>query len=312
MTRHLLDFKNIEKKGLEKLIDITEKINPEKLNKISSISLLKFDEPSTRTRLSFSVAAHRLGIKTIESSDLISAKIKGENLDHEIETYKALGIDSIVIRTEEENLDEYREFKDISFISAGFGTVSHPTQAVVDATTLKKFGKLENDIPVVYTGDVKHSRVFKSGKELFTALGKKVGVFTHKSFLPDDLSNIRVLSSWEEVLDSTDAIEVLRVQGERINNFENLNLKDFVNDYQLTDDILNKSDDNLIVLHPMPMNLGVEISEQASKHDKFKYKDQLSFGIASRISSYMYVMEKYDWVRKFYWPSYTHKISRQQ
>lgn len=294
MTRHLLDFKNLEKKGIEKLIDITEKIKPEKLNKISSISLLKFDEPSTRTRLSFSVAAHRLGIKTLESSDLSSAKIKGESLEHEIETYKSLGIDSIVIRTKEENIEEYREFKDISIISAGFGSISHPTQAIVDATTLNKFDKLENDIPVVYIGDVKHSRVFESGKELLSLLGKKVGVYTHESFLPDDLSNIKVLNSWEEVLDSTDAIEVLRVQKERIKDFKNLNLEDFIDNYQLTDDILNKSDDNLIALHPMPMNLGVEISEQASKHAKFKYKDQLSFGIASRISSYMYVMEKYD------------------
>lgn len=294
MTRHLLDFKNLEKKGIEKLIDITEKIKPEKLNKISSISLLKFDEPSTRTRLSFSVAAHRLGIKTLESSDLSSAKIKGESLEHEIETYKSLGIDSIVIRTKEENIEEYREFKDISIISAGFGSISHPTQAIVDSTTLNKFDKLENDIPVVYIGDVKHSRVFESGKELLSLLGKKVGVYTHESFLPDDLSNIKVLNSWEEVLDSTDAIEVLRVQKERIKDFKNLNLEDFIDNYQLTDDILNKSDDNLIALHPMPMNLGVEISEQASKHAKFKYKDQLSFGIASRISSYMYVMEKYD------------------
>lgn len=294
MTRHLLDFKNLEKKGIEKLIDITEKIKPEKLNKISSISLLKFDEPSTRTRLSFSVAAHRLGIKTLESSDLSSAKIKGESLEHEIETYKSLGIDSMVIRTKEENIEEYREFKDISIISAGFGSISHPTQAIVDATTLNKFDKLENDIPVVYIGDVKHSRVFESGKELLSLLGKKVGVYTHESFLPDDLSNIKVLNSWEEVLDSTDAIEVLRVQKERIKDFKNLNLEDFIDNYQLTDDILNKSDDNLIALHPMPMNLGVEISEQASKHAKFKYKDQLSFGIASRISSYMYVMEKYD------------------
>lgn len=294
MTRHLLDFKNLEKKGIEKLIDITEKIKPEKLNKISSISLLKFDEPSTRTRLSFSVAAHRLGIKTLESSDLSSAKIKGESLEHEIETYKSLGIDSMVIRTKEENIEEYREFKDISIISAGFGSISHPTQAIVDATTLNKFDKLENEIPVVYIGDVKHSRVFESGKELLSLLGKKVGVYTHESFLPDDLSNIKVLNSWEEVLDSTDAIEVLRVQKERIKDFKNLNLEDFIDNYQLTDDILNKSDDNLIALHPMPMNLGVEISEQASKHAKFKYKDQLSFGIASRISSYMYVMEKYD------------------
>ncbi len=294
MSKHLLDFKDTEKKDIEKLIDITGKINPEKVNKISSISLLKFDEPSTRTRLSFSVAAYRLGIKTFESSDLSSAKIKGESLKHEIETYKAMGIESIVIRTKEDNLDEYREFKDISVISGGFGTSSHPTQAILDATTLDKFNKLDKDIPVAYIGDVKHSRVFESGRELFASLGKKVGVFTHESFLPDDLTNIEVLNSWDEVFESTEAIELLRVQKERIENLDDSNLEEYINNYQLTDEILDKSSEGLVALHPMPMNVGIEISEKASTHGKFKYREQLSFGVPSRIASYMYVMENYD------------------
>ena len=292
MSKHLLDFKDIDKKDIEKLIDITGKINQEKTNKISSISLLKFDEPSTRTRLSFSVAAYRLGIKTFESSDISSAKVKGESLKHEIETYKAMGIQSLVIRTKEDNIDEYKEHEDISFISGGFGTSSHPTQAILDATTLDKFNKLEKDIPVIYIGDVKHSRVFESGRQLFASLGKDVGVFTHESFLPDDLSNIEVFNTWDEVLEATEAIELLRVQKERIENLENSDLDEYIKKYQLTDEILDKSGDDFIALHPMPMNIGIEISEKASLNNKFKYKDQLSFGVPSRIASYMYVMEK--------------------
>ena len=292
MSKHLLDFKDIEKKDIEKLIDITGKLNPEKTDEISSISLLKFDEPSTRTRLSFSVAAYRLGIKTFESSDISSAKVKGESLKHEIETYKAMGIQSLVIRTKEDNIDEYKEHEDISFISGGFGTSSHPTQAILDATTLDKFNKLEKDIPVIYIGDVKHSRVFESGRQLFASLGKDVGVFTHESFLPDDLSNIEVFNTWDEVLEATEAIELLRVQKERIENLENSDLDEYIKKYQLTDEILDKSGDDFIALHPMPMNIGIEISEKASLNNKFKYKDQLSFGVPSRIASYMYVMEK--------------------
>ena len=292
MSKHLLDFKDIEKKDIEKLIDITGKLNPEKTDEISSISLLKFDEPSTRTRLSFSVAAYRLGIKIFESSDITSAKMKGENLKHEIETYKSMGIESLVIRTKEDNIEEYRKFEDISVISGGFGTSSHPTQAILDATTLDKFNKLDKDTPVVYIGDVKHSRVFESGRELFSLLGKKVGVFTHESFLPDDLSNIEVLNSWDEVLEATEAIELLRVQKERIKDLGDSDLDEYINKYQLTDEILDKASEDLITLHPMPMNVGIEISEKASLHNKFKYKDQLSFGVPSRIASYMYVMEK--------------------
>jgi len=294
LSKHLLDFKDIGKKDIEKLINITGKINPEKTNKISSISLLKFDEPSTRTRLSFSVAAYRLGIETFESSDISSAKVKGESLKHEIETYKAMGIESLVIRTKEDNIDEYREFEDISIISGGFGTSSHPTQAILDATTLDKFNKLEKDIPVVYIGDVKHSRVFESGRQLFASLGKNVGVFTHESFLPDDLSNIEVLNSWDEVLEATEAIELLRVQKERIEDLEDSDLDEYINKYQLTNEILDKSGDDFIALHPMPVNVDIEISEKASLHNKFKYIEQLSFGVPSRIASYMYVMEQYD------------------
>ena len=294
MSKHLLDFKDIDKKDIEKLIDITGKINPEKTNKISSISLLKFDEPSTRTRLSFSVAAYRLGIKTFESSDISSAKVKGESLKHEIETYKAMGIESLVIRTKEDNIDEYREFEDISVISGGFGTSSHPTQAILDATTLDKFNKLEKDLPVIYIGDVKHSRVFESGRQLFASLGKNVGVFTHESFLPDDLTNIEVLNSWDEVLEATEAIELLRVQKERIEDLEDSDLNEYIKKYQLTNEILDKSGDDFIALHPMPMNVDIEISAKASLHNKFKYIEQLSFGVPSRIASYMYVMEQYD------------------
>ena len=220
--------------------------------------------------------------------------MKGESLKHEIETYKAMGIESLVIRTKEDNIDEYREFEDISVISGGFGTSSHPTQAILDATTLDKFNKLEKDLPVIYIGDVRHSRVFESGRQLFASLGKNVGVFTHESFLPDDLTNIEVLNSWDEVLEATEAIELLRVQKERIEDLEDSDLNEYIKKYQLTNEILDKSGDDFIALHPMPMNVDIEISEKASLHNKFKYIEQLSLGVPSRIASYMYVMEQYD------------------
>ena len=133
--RHLLDFQNINKNHLENLIERTRslEVKPENLD---CMALLKFDEPSTRTRLSFAIAADRLGIKTFESSDVISAKQKGEILKHEIETYTSMGIEVLVMRTKENNIDDYREFKDISVISAGFGNKSHPTQALIDISTL--------------------------------------------------------------------------------------------------------------------------------------------------------------------------------
>ena len=259
MNNHLLDFKELEKNNIEKLIDTTQKIKLEDIEKSSSISLLKFDEPSTRTRLAFSVAAHNLGIKTFESNDIISSKVKGETLDHEMETYASMGISTLVIRTKDDNIENYKRFKEISIISAGIGTLSHPTQALIDVATLNKYNKLDGNIPLTYVGDVKHSRVFESGRELLSSLGYKVGVYTHADFLPTDLTNVEIFANWDEVLNSCSAVELLRFQKERIENLSSFDLKNYIKQYQVKDSLLDKADDDFIVLHPMVINVGIEI-----------------------------------------------------
>lgn len=289
--KHLLNFKNIEKQELEKLIDTTLKIETNNSEKINSYALMKFDEGSTRTRLSFSLAAKKSGIEIVEITDLISAKSKGEDLQHEIETYKALGIEILVIRTKENNFQDYENINDLSVISAGFGNSSHPTQAIIDVATLEKFKKFNRDVPVTYVGDLKHSRVFASGRELLGKLGFKVGVYASDEFLPDDLSNLQIYNSWEEVVSETGAVELLRVQKERIEDIQEFNFEQYIKQFQISKQILDNSPDDLIVLHPMPINIGIEISEEASLHNKFKYQEQLRLGIASRIASYKFALE---------------------
>ena len=287
--RHLLDFQDVNTKHLEKLIEVTKTIDAKSKN-LDSLAILKFDEPSTRTRLSFAIAAEKLGIKTFESSDGISANQKGEALKHEIETYISMGIEILVLRTKENNTDDYRQFKNIGVISGGFGNKSHPTQALIDISTLDSFDKLNGtSVPVTYIGDIKHSRVFESGRQLLNMLGYKVGVFTNKNLLPEDKSNIEIYESWEEVFENTNALELLRVQKERLQENENIDFEDYIKNYQLTTEVLNKSRDDLIVLHPMPINVGTEISEDAIKDSKIKYLDQLSYAIPSRIAAFRYV-----------------------
>jgi len=289
--KHLLNFQNIEKQELEKLIDTTLKIETNNSEKINSYALMKFDEGSTRTRLSFSLAAKKSGIEIVEITDLISAKSKGEDLQHEIETYKALGIEILVIRTKENNFQDYENINDLSVISAGFGNSSHPTQAIIDVATLEKFKKFNRDVPVTYVGDLKHSRVFASGRELLGKLGFKVGVYASDELLPDDLSNLQIYNSWEEVVSETGAVELLRVQKERIEDIQEFNFEQYIKQFQISKQILDNSPDDLIVLHPMPINIGIEISEEASLHNKFKYQEQLRLGIASRIASYKFALE---------------------
>ncbi len=290
--RHFLDFQDINKNHLENLIERTRslEVKPENLD---CMALLKFDEPSTRTRLSFAVAAEKLGIKTFESSDVISAKQKGEILKHEVETYVSMGIEILVLRTKENNIDDYREFADIAVISAGFGNKSHPTQALVDISTLYSLNKInEKRTPVTYVGDVKHSRVFESGRQLLNLLGFKVGVFTDKNLLPDNKNDLEIYESWGEVFENSNAIELLRVQKERLQDKEEINFDEYINSYQLTKDVLNKSQSDLAVLHPMPINIGIEISEDAIEDSKIKYKDQLSHAIPSRIVAFKYVRDE--------------------
>ncbi len=290
--RHLLDFQDVNKNHLENLIEKTRSLEV-KLENLGSLALLKFDEPSTRTRLSFAIGADKLGIKTFESSDIVSAKQKGEIFKHEIETYVSMGIEVLVLRTKENNIDDYREFNNISVISAGFGNKSHPTQALIDVSTLYSLNKInEKHTPVTYVGDVKHSRVFESGRELLNILGFKVGVFTDKKLLPDNKNGLEIYESWDEVFESSNAIELLRVQKERLQDNEEINFDEYINNYQLTQEILGKSQSDLAVLHPMPINIGIEISKDAIEDRKIKYNDQLSHAIPSRIAAFKYVRDE--------------------
>ena len=290
--KHLLDFQDVNKNHLENLIDKTRSLEV-KLENLGSLALLKFDEPSTRTRLSFAIAADKLGIKTFESSDVVSAKQKGEILKHEIETYVSMGIEVLVLRTKENNIDDYREFNNISVISAGFGNKSHPTQALIDISTLYSLNKInEKHTPVTYVGDVKHSRVFESGRQLLNILGFKVGVFTDKKLLPDNKNDLEIYQSWDEVFENSNAIELLRIQKERLEDNEELSFDEYINSYQLTNEVLSKSQSDLAVLHPMPINIGIEISKEAIEDSKIKYKDQLLYAIPSRVTAFKYVRDE--------------------
>ena len=290
--RHLLDFQDVNKNHLENLIDKTRSLEV-KLENLGSLALLKFDEPSTRTRLSFAIAADKLGIKTFETSDVVSAKQKGEILKHEIETYVSMGIEVLVLRTKENNIDDYREFNNISVISAGFGNKSHPTQALIDISTLYSLNKInEKRTPVTYVGDVKHSRVFESGRQLLNILGFKVGVFTDKKLLPDNKNDLEIYQSWDEVFENSNAIELLRIQKERLEDNEELSFDEYINSYQLTNEVLSKSQSDLAVLHPMPINIGIEISKEAIEDSKMKYKDQLLHAIPSRVTAFKYVRDE--------------------
>ena len=159
---------------------------------------------------------------------------------------------------------------------------------MIDISTLIKFDKLSYEIPITYIGDLKHSRVFSSGRELLTKLGYKVGVLTNKDLLPDNLDNLHIFNSWEEVIKYSGSVELLRIQKERLKNLDGFDFENFINNFQLNNEILESAEKDFIVMHPMPINRGIEIDKEALKNNRFIYKEQLKLATKTRVVSYQF------------------------
>jgi len=238
-----------------------EKGIPKKYN---SEWVLMFLEPSTRTRLSFEKALRRLGIETYLFTSEGSSMKKGETLRDTILTLHAQGFDGIVIRTPLNG--QFKEIEDIpvKVVNAGDGTNEHPTQALIDAFTLKEvFGDLK-DLKVVYIGDTRFSRVFRSGLKLFKMLGAKVGIAGPRSLkLPhaEALGVDRDFESVDEALEWCDVAIFLRIQKERQSRPLITSERDYLKYFGLTEDRANfLRQKGKYYMHPGPVNRNVEIA----------------------------------------------------
>ena len=237
--KSLIDFEDVSSKEARKLINLTidGQANPIKEN-ITNTVVMKFDEPSTRTKVSFSAAANKLGMYQIDLTKESSSAEKGESLEDEILTLVELGVDIMVLRTTSEDVKTYKTFKNIGIISAGFGKVSHPTQAIVDASTILTNKNHNFSKPFVFIGDLKHSRVFSSAAELFPKLGIEVGICAPEEFLPKNHHNFKKYENITEAINKSSGIEILRVQKERIDEIDSFNFDNYINNFQLNKKIL--------------------------------------------------------------------------
>ena len=226
--------------------------------------LLMFLEPSTRTRLSFEKALRGLGFETYLFNAESSSMKKGETLRDTVLTLKAQGFEGVVIRTPLNG--QFKEIEDIPIkvVNAGDGTNEHPTQALIDAFTLKEiFGNLEN-LKVVYIGDTKYSRVFRSGLKLFKMLGAKVGICGPRSLRPSDTELLGLdgeFENIEEALKWCDAAVFLRIQKERQKEQLITSERDYLKTFGLTPERANYlREKGKYYLHPGPVNRNVEIA----------------------------------------------------
>jgi aspartate carbamoyltransferase catalytic subunit len=241
-----------------------------------------FYENSTRTAMSFATATHRLGASSISLSVEHSSVKKGESLEDTAATLNAMRPDALVIRHRENGApDRVAEIVDAPVINAGDGTNEHPTQALLDAATIRhRLGRIEG-LKVAICGDIKHSRVARSNAKLLPRLGAEVRLAGPPELMPAGAPQLSV----DEAIHGADVVMMLRVQRERMEEDFGDGPGEFLRRYGLTTDRLNSAAADAVVMHPGPMNRGVEIeSAIADDPQRSLIRMQVEMGVAVRMA----------------------------
>ena len=241
-----------------------------------------FYENSTRTAMSFATATHRLGASVVSLSVEHSSVKKGETLEDTARTLSAMRPDSLVIRHRENGAPTIvAEIMDCPVINAGDGTNEHPTQALLDAATIRQhFGRLDG-LKVAICGDIRHSRVARSNAKLLPRLGAEVRLAGPPEFMPDDVAALSI----DEAIGGADAVMMLRIQRERLDDDLEYAPGEYLNKFGLTRERLARASAKAVVMHPGPMNRGVEIDSQvADDKERSLITLQVEMGVAVRMA----------------------------
>ena len=246
-----------------------------------------FYEPSTRTRTSFEVAAKRLSTDVINFSVPTSSVVKGESLIDTALTVQALGADFIIIRHASSGVPHLlAKNLNASVINAGDGTNEHPTQALLDAFTIQeKKGKIAG-LKVAIVGDIMHSRVAKSNIYCLTALGARVRLIGPPTLIPENLKamGVSIFHNMEDGLRDVDVLIMLRIQMERQGKGFFPSTEEYSKNWGLTPERLSLATEGVIVMHPGPMNRGIEIVSEIADGPRSVILEQVTNGIAVRMS----------------------------
>ena len=252
-----------------------------------------FFEPSTRTRTSFELAAKRLSTDVINFSVPTSSVVKGESLIDTALTVQALGADFIIIRHSSSGVPHLLAKKlRVSVINAGDGTNEHPTQALLDAFTIReKKGKIKG-LKIAIVGDITHSRVAKSNIYCLKKLGAKVRLIGPPTLIPNEIKGmgIDIFHNMEAGLKDVDVLMTLRIQLERQGKGFFPSTEEYSRNWGLTSERLSLAKDDAVVMHPGPMNRGIEITSEIADGPNSLILDQVTNGLAVRMAV-MYLLE---------------------
>ena len=302
---HLIDSKNLSKKEILHLIKESKKYISFNKLKIKKYKILEgrtifnlFFEDSTRTRTSFEVAAKRLGADLINVALKDSSINKGETLLDTMTTINSMNPDILIVRHPEEGISEkISKLVDASVINAGDGSNEHPTQALLDALTINNRFKNFSKLKIAICGDILHSRVARSNIEILSKLGANINVIGPKELIPKNICDypVNVFHSMKKGLQNCDIVMMLRIQKERIVGKFMSNEKAYFKRFGLDYEKLNFAKKNAFVMHPGPMNRGVEIdSILADDITRSLIQEQVAMGVAIRMACLEIIIKNRD------------------
>jgi len=294
-VKHLLSVDDLSRGDVEDVLDLAASFLAVTKRDIPKVPALRgktivslFFEDSTRTRLSFETAAKRMSADVMTFSVATSSVKKGEGLRDTVGTISAMGIDAVVIRHSSAGAPQrVTEWIDASIINAGDGRHEHPTQALLDVFTITQHrGRDLAGLKVGIIGDVRNSRVARSDAKLLTALGAHVTLVAPPTLLPESVESWGATASLDldSVLPELDVVMTLRVQHERDAQSRFPSLREFTKRYGLTLERAARMRPDALVMHPGPMNRGVEIAGAVADGASSVIDEQVTNGVAVRMA----------------------------
>jgi aspartate carbamoyltransferase catalytic subunit len=296
--RHLLTLKGFDRDMLVSILDDAERyITPDDSLPARSKALAGrtvanlFFEPSTRTRASFDLAGKRLGADVLNLDVNTSSRKKGESILDTIYTLEAMRCDIMVVRDASSGVPAYmaRHVKDhVSILNAGESDVSHPTQGLLDLLTIRRHKGRFDDLTVAIIGDIRHSRVARSAGWGLHILGlKDLRLISPAAMAPDpdDMPFATIVDNLEDGLDGADVVMALRIQRERIGNLDGIpGIDEYFANYGISHERMKLARPDAIVMHPGPMNRGIEIEGTLADSDQSVITEQVANGVAVRMA----------------------------
>ncbi|MBL8180475.1 MAG: aspartate carbamoyltransferase catalytic subunit [Blastocatellia bacterium] len=295
--RDLLGIRELSSAEIIGILDTAENFSEISNREVKKVPALRgktvinlFFENSTRTRTSFELAAKRLSADAVNISVASSSVTKGETLLDTALNLDAMSPDCIVVRHGSAGVPhQLAKVSRAAIVNAGDGANEHPTQALLDAMTIREQKGTIEGLEVAIVGDILHSRVARSNIHLLTKLGAKVRVAGPGTLVPNDFSHfvesgMTVVPHIEDAIRGADVVMILRIQRERQDSAYFPTLREYSIHYGLTNERLDLAKEDAIVLHPGPMNRGIEIASEVADGSRSLILDQVKYGVAVRMA----------------------------